>query len=225
MRFLVCLFLAWPIHAGTNNIPDNSAAVVEMLVPAIPSLPMSFAFVRAHEVVGDIFTAMGVTVEWHSVNARSSGCSKEPMRRTIRVAFSYDTPARFSPGALAFANPYSTGGACITVFVDRLKRLVSQNPTSAAILLGHVLAHEMGHVLQGIARHSDSGLLKENWSMADLDRMRQETLRFTASDAIMILEGLREPSGHGSKMNTHNQSSAHIASAVTEPKPQGSGTT
>lgn len=48
-----------------------------------------------------------------------------------------------------------------------------------AFLLGHVLAHELGHVLQGVARHSEEGVLKERWSAAEIQVMPTRQLRFT----------------------------------------------
>jgi hypothetical protein len=34
-------------------------------------------------------------------------------------------------------------------------------------LLGYVLAHEIGHVLEGLVRHSGAGVMKASWNRAD----------------------------------------------------------
>ena len=57
-------------------------------------------------------------------------------------------------------------------------------------LLGHVLAHEITHVLQGINRHSDGGVMKAEWDAADFEQMRSRTLPFTETDVILIERGL-----------------------------------
>ncbi|HJZ98585.1 MAG TPA: hypothetical protein VKE70_18875 [Candidatus Solibacter sp.] len=79
----------------------------------------------------------------------------------------------------------------MTIFVDRLKPMVARQPLSTSYLIGHVLAHEMGHVLQGIARHSETGVLKQLWSPLEIDAMWNKPLRFTDHDATLILEGIR----------------------------------
>jgi hypothetical protein len=74
--------------------------------------------------------------------------------------------------------------------MDRLKPMAQRNPIGTAFLLGHVLAHEMGHVLQGLNRHSETGVLKERWSPAEIERMWKELLRFTLQDATLIHRGI-----------------------------------
>src|SRR5689334_24555228 len=59
--------------------------------------------------------------------------------------------------------PYTTlfrsyEGNHIVIFYDRLQRKVKGTQISS--LLAHVLAHEVTHILQGIHRHSDRGLMK-----------------------------------------------------------------
>jgi hypothetical protein len=58
-------------------------------------------------------------------------------------------------------------------------------------LLGHVLAHEIGHILQGVERHSSTGLMKERWDYRDYVEMQRQPLRFTAEDLLLIQQGLK----------------------------------
>jgi hypothetical protein len=186
VRVAVLLLAAMPVRARHSDTP-----MVELLVPPVQSIPMDLAFHRAQGLVTDIFSAIGVTVGWRLARPQTAGCSLEPMHRTILVALNSNTPAGFHSGALAISYPYATGGACVTVFMDRLRPWLEHSPTKAAYLLGHVLAHEIGHVLQGIARHSGTGVLKESWSLTEIDSMAHELLRFTPLDVEMILEGIR----------------------------------
>ena len=61
-----------------------------------------------------------------------------------------------------------------------------------AALLAHAMAHEIAHLLQGINRHSESGILKGHWSGTDCARMAYFPLMFTPEDAILIHRGLEE---------------------------------
>ena len=104
------------------------------------------------------------------------------------VALSWHTPDDLYPAAFASSNPYSVEGPCVTLFMDRLKAMAAMQPLTTSFLLGHVLAHEMGHVLQGIARHSETGVLKERWSQLEIEDMPFRHLHFTPYDANLILE-------------------------------------
>jgi hypothetical protein len=58
-------------------------------------------------------------------------------------------------------------------------------------VLGHVIAHEVTHILQGVLRHSESGVMKARWSNADYQEMTWKPLRFTDEDVVLIHRGLK----------------------------------
>jgi hypothetical protein len=60
-------------------------------------------------------------------------------------------------------------------------------------ILGHELVHETGHMLQGIFRHSATGVTKAHWTVAEFAFMIFRPLRFTAEDVRLILAGLAQP--------------------------------
>jgi hypothetical protein len=96
------------------------------------------------------------------------------------------------PGALGSALPYAPCGTRITVFVDRLRpRLrLAKNPIAQGAILGHVIAHEVTHAVQGIVRHSDRGLMKARWNEDDFWRMDGNPLEYTRVDLNLIRNGL-----------------------------------
>ena len=63
-------------------------------------------------------------------------------------------------------------------------------PARIPILLAHVLVHEITHTLQGVVRHSASGIVKAQWDAADLFEMVRQPLRFTEVDVALIRRGL-----------------------------------
>jgi hypothetical protein len=152
---------------------------------------MALAFYHAQGIAAEIFSQIGVGLQWRQVKRQHAQIPKDPMHCAILVDFSWDTPSDSHTGALAFSYPYAAGSGCVTVFMDRLRPMLEHSSTAPAFLLGHVLAHEFGHVLQGIQRHSATGVLKEHWSVTEIRRMPVERLRFTDYDAAMILEGIR----------------------------------
>lgn len=186
MRFFLCLLCASPLLAA------HAAEVqfVDVIVPAVRQ-PMIVAVYHAEGIAAQIYSEIGVRLRWpRALHGREP--LMKPMHCTIVVAFSWNTPSTVHPGALALSNPYAAGGAAhVTLFMDRVEPMVDSNPVASAFLLGHVLAHEMAHVLQRINRHSDTGVLKAHWSEMEIRSMQLEHLRFTHYDAALIFQGMR----------------------------------
>jgi hypothetical protein len=72
----------------------------------------------------------------------------------------------------------------IHVFQDRV--LLGKTRRQAVSVLTHVMAHEITHVLQGIDRHSDEGVMKAYWSVEDYQKMYSGQLRFAEHDVQLL---------------------------------------
>jgi hypothetical protein len=131
---------------------------------------------RAEGLAGEMFAKAGVRVNWRVGH---------PNGEAIAVGMS-DVPSSYHPGALAFASPYQS--VHITVFYDRIHKRFA--PDLAPVLLAHVLVHEITHILQGIDRHSETGVMKAQWTPADFSQMLAKPLPFTDWDVELIHEGL-----------------------------------
>jgi hypothetical protein len=125
-----------------------------------------------------IFAAIGVTLEWHGSNRCPSGALSISLKET--------TPPELDPGAFAYALPYE--GTHIVVFLVRIQQ--GRAPQQTALVLGYVIAHEITHMLEGVCRHSDTGLMKAKWTDADFREMRLGRLDFAAADIKLIYIGL-----------------------------------
>jgi hypothetical protein len=197
MRILPCLLLT-ALAANAGQQPDlEPAPVVEVFVPPVMGRETSLAFQQAEEVATRIYATIGVRVIWTSKGRQPTGCVKEPMHRSILVKFQEsDEGRRVSEQALAFSNPFLMRGPCVTLMMDRLRNAIQLNPLSAPLVLGHVLAHELGHVLEGVSRHSYSGLMKARWSLDEVaEVMKYKRLEFAIEDADLIRGslGARQP--------------------------------
>jgi hypothetical protein len=105
----------------------------------------------------------------------------------------------YQAGALAYAQAFGDGVRHITILHHRLRATAAAAGVEDYRLTAHVLVHEIGHVLQRIDRHSDSGVMKAQWSHADYEVMARKTLPLPAEDVELIRRGLewarnREPS-------------------------------
>jgi hypothetical protein len=138
---------------------------------------------QAQAVASQIFGRIGVRIDWQP-DQRSCHLAGD----RIAITLSNDTLAGEHPGEFAYSMPYQ--GTRIVVFYDRLR--TSLTAARVPWVLGHVLAHEIGHVLQGISRHSASGIMKAKWEARDYVEMREKALGFTEYDVSLILGGLDE---------------------------------
>jgi hypothetical protein len=73
----------------------------------------------------------------------------------------------------------------IVIFFDRIEKM-----PDAWTVLGYVMAHEITHIIQGISRHSGSGLMKPHWSSRDLMEMRHKPLPFALEDLNLLYSRL-----------------------------------
>jgi hypothetical protein len=96
-----------------------------------------------------IFSAIPVAVVWRPRRQCQTSDA-------IRIRLNSRTPGDLMPGALAFAQPYR--GTYIEIFYDRVRATVPAE--SVPHLLAYVLVHEIAHILQGVARHSETGIMK-----------------------------------------------------------------
>jgi hypothetical protein len=108
----------------------------------------------------------------------------------IVIEASIVTPADQNPGALASALPFER--IHVVLFYDRV--LLTVAPAVVPYLLGHVLAHEIVHMLLGTDEHSASGVMKARWDNQDFDRMQEMRLHLTDADLLGIQAGLARPS-------------------------------
>jgi hypothetical protein len=138
---------------------------------------------RAQAIAARILKGAGVQVEFKEDNVRAC----EALRNAIVITVSEQTPATDHPGSLAYAKPYEQ--THIVLFYDRV--LADFRPAGVPSLLGHVLAHEIGHILQGVEHHSSMGVMKEKWDYRDYLEMQRQPLRFTNEDLLLIREGLK----------------------------------
>jgi hypothetical protein len=81
-------------------------------------------------------------------------------------------------------------GVLATVYVDRVRRLARDLRIDQSALLGHTLAHEIGHLLLATNKHGASGLMREIWSAKELRGWRANDWLLHSFDAAAIRQRL-----------------------------------
>ena len=124
-----------------------------------------------------IFAEIGIPLDWSSCEP-----ADESSQTPIVVQLVSGKKEGLTSGVLGFAMPDRRH---IIIFFDRIETM-----QDTWTVLGHVMVHEITHVLQGVSRHSDNGLMKPHWSRDDLVRMRHKPLPFTQEDLILLYSAL-----------------------------------
>lgn len=90
-------------------------------------------------------------------------------------------------------------GWLATVFSDRIAHAASRVRMSPGMLLGRVIAHEVGHLLLGRGYHGDAGVMRAEWTDELLSR-RGEQWRFSMNEAARMQQYLFETSARSASM-------------------------
>ena len=145
---------------------------------------------HAEDEATTIFRQAGVEAAW--VDCPLSGAEldrfpacQQPMGgadfalRILSAAMTERAPA--GGEALGFALPCPEGlaGCYAEVFYQRISDWASGAEISAYQLLGHAMAHEVGHLLLGPNSHSRDGIMRPQWNPDDLRVIARASLRFT----------------------------------------------
>lgn len=143
-------------------------------------------------IASGIFAAMGVRVKWHTgelPTVRGGG-----RNAAGQAAFGIHTveraPLSATPGALASSQLPGAPAAEIAIYRDRVRYFLEDHPSLRGVAIGYVLAHELAHVMQGVVRHSESGIMKAKWSSSDFKEMMYLKLAFTQFDVTLVHQGL-----------------------------------
>src|SRR5687767_11275528 len=85
------------------------------------------------------------------------------------------------------------------IFYPRVRAYSAELGMHASQLLGHVMAHEMGHLLLPYGAHALAGLMRPEWDRSQVKSAAAGLLTFTPDQAALIRNRLRasaSPTGH-----------------------------
>jgi hypothetical protein len=76
-------------------------------------------------------------------------------------------------------------GLAAAVYADRIQEL-PDGGECAGVILGRVIAHELGHLLLGRNGHSTTGIMHTPWRSQDLELHREGLMLFLPGEAKRI---------------------------------------
>jgi hypothetical protein len=123
----------------------------------------------------DILGSAGISLEF-VLGPRRGGSDRGRDRGTSGCAI--------QAGSLKFATLGTNASTRIEILYNPIREFGRYDATGH--VLAHVLVHEITHVLEGIARHSASGIMKARWEGADYERIYFAPLPFAGEDLRLI---------------------------------------
>jgi len=183
--------------ACTGGVGYTAVAVERLSVRVYDAAGMSSAD-RAHAMAraGKILGAARVPVEWRDctplIFVTHPSCRESPAKGelVVRLVRSGAPDASRALGE-AFIDPVTGKGVLATVFVDRIEALAAAANADLPPLVARVTAHEIGHLLLGSQSHTDTGLMRETWTVKDVASNRYEDWMFSRGDINRLRRALR----------------------------------
>ena len=111
--------------------------------------------------VDETFRAAGVQFVWTSPGSASDDAPSASCERLLRLIITDDVPPRAADllrgDALGSAAPWSNQAR---VFYRRVASMAAGHPVAQSRILGHVISHELGHLLLASGHHTDVGIMR-----------------------------------------------------------------
>jgi len=126
----------------------------------------------------------------------------EHSKRFILIRLAGDTPNHVHKGGSGPCSALCENRCTVFIFYDRVETVVVNRPVSASAILGYVFAHEIGHILSGVARHADRGLMRAQWASGDLHSITVRSLGFAPGDSELIRNNMKR--GFGLRAGARN---------------------
>ena len=158
---------------------------------------------KAEKEAARIFRLAGIDTIWlhcpltEEELAGNRVCERDFGKSSLVLRILPESKARVlarDPREFGIAHLSERGGFATdaSVFSHRAAELAETIIASKAVVLGHVLAHEMGHLLLGAGRHSSEGLMMAGWRAEQLHHVSKGQLVFTPKQAARMLSNVRK---------------------------------
>jgi hypothetical protein len=165
-------------------------------VPIMKELPITVSvhndagipfgiLLQAESEASRIFRQSGLEIRWlnctipQSVPESPSECAAADFPRHLQLRI-VKRSLNLDERAMGISYLSDDGTGCYAdLFFDRAQLIHEISHISVAAILGHGVAHEIGHLLLGTNSHAPTGLMRARWQPADLADASQARLLFS----------------------------------------------
>ena len=137
-----------------------------------------------------IFRKAGVAVSWLNCplsiqEAKANPICIEPCPQSrFAMRIISEIPANLAKTSLGVA--LSESGIYATIFYARVNEYAKERIATHSQILGHAMAHEMGHLLLGPVPHARFGIMRGGWTAEDLRNITMGNFLFSPQQSGLI---------------------------------------
>lgn len=199
--------------AGVGGVAPNAAAHRAEAQASFTVHVSNYAQVptkelaQAERVAEAVFKSAGVASTWVDINDISSAAyvgsgGPNPAGLSlisvhVQSSLAWQDPLALKDNVMGLAPGAGPDRKLVYVFYDRVKQLAERQAAAqvkGAIsaragecqILGEMMAHEIGHILLNMPGHSETGIMRGDWDLKDLQDVAFGSLFFTAHQAQVI---------------------------------------
>jgi len=182
---IVILLAAW---VCLPSLPAGGAVIIDSILvrvydnAGVAPAELTEALKRSYEIL----RRAEVTVDWaqcpaHRVGSVPAICDTPPGHNdmVVRLVEGAEKDRDRRPLGQPLLDPATGKGVFATVFMNRVDRLAEVAQYSRSTVLGRAIAHEIGHLILGTNSHSETGLMREVWTVEQLVKNRPEDWQFS----------------------------------------------
>jgi hypothetical protein len=180
---LLFAFASYASLAFTSmNMTENPQTIVYVYDDAqVPTDTLA----RAEQQATSVYSHAGLGVMWvNCIHPGIEACNSggEPVNLILRITMKIACSTNDAAFGLAYLGG-DGNGRYADVFWPRIKDLQATSKVDAGLILGAVMAHEMGHLLLGSNAHAVGGIMEARWQGWQLQRINMGSLLFLPSQA------------------------------------------
>jgi hypothetical protein len=176
-----------------SQVAGAERTTLAVMVAACPEAGVDWEMVaRATHVTSEVYRRVGVDLAWRGSKLSTARTPLPEIEGTsairviwIRMLCESQVPRTTR---LATALGYSTAGVPFAnVAYERVEEYARRRQVQRPLVLGYVMAHEIGHVLLEARPHGPTGLMRE---ALDTQLCAQRLLWFTDDEGLAVRTGL-----------------------------------
>jgi hypothetical protein len=159
--------------------PSESATISVLLLNQAEVAPETLE--RAKAEATRIYRGLGITLAWTDAD--------EPVdyRFTVKVVPKTIAGKGIDGRAMGVAaGTRERRGTLAYAFYSRIEDVTRAIGADIGVILGHVIAHEIGHLLLPYDSHARNGLMQGGWDQEQARRAEMGLVTFTPDEAALI---------------------------------------
>jgi hypothetical protein len=179
---LMCATLTGSRTAAAQTPTESIVHVQIMNAAGVPADTLE----RAQTAATRVFQLSGITLVWVDVKACQASCL------IVRIVTQPVNTKSRNRNMLGLAlSTKEARGTNLWIFYPHIQAFSALLGMQASQLLGHVMAHEMGHLLLPNGAHASTGVMRQEWDKTQAKNAATGLLTFTPDEASVIRERLR----------------------------------